>query len=145
MIARQIIGYTVGPFDEGDTVHTKEFVETEIREFLGATEAVRIAVTDRKRRRVFVDQCERRAMDDFIRNAKGFRHGLNESCFSGPEITHQCDYITGSKRCRERSSGGFSVGFGLPDNFPHGGYFFRKPFWHWKIRRAGSDSDGLYP
>lgn len=114
------MGHAVGPFDESDAVHAEEFIESEIGEFLGVAETVSIAMPDRKHRRVFVDQGEGGAVNDFIRHPQGLRDGLDQSCFACPKVTDQRDDISRTQRRRERTAGDFCLRFGLPIDFPHG-------------------------
>ncbi len=65
MIAGKIGRHTVGPLNEGDPIHREEFIESQVRELIGMTQSVRIAMPDWDRCRILKDQGERRAVNRF--------------------------------------------------------------------------------
>ena len=76
------------PFDDGDAVGFKVFVETEVVGLFGAAEAVEVDVMKRNGSLIFTDQGIGGAADRFV-DASGLREALGEAGFARAKVAVQ--------------------------------------------------------
>lgn len=93
MIAGEIAGDAVGPFDKRDAIHTEELVQAEISELVGTPQTVGIAMPDDDPRGVLVNQRKGRAVNRLRRCSERRTHGLHKTGLACAEIADECNDI----------------------------------------------------